>query len=164
VIELEVVGVRARPISDEEGQRWREQAEEALAQHPPPRQGAVVVDVPSRMIAVRLKERAGDRVLDISIGDPEAAAISFGLHGVLQPRPMTHDFIGNLLQALDDVSVRRVVITKRERATFHARLELQHRDQVVHVDCRPSDGIALAIRLSVPIIAADDLEPLLAAA
>ena len=49
-------------------------------------------------------------------------------------------------------------------ATFHARFELQHRDRVVHVDCRLSDGIALAIRHSVPIIAADELEPLLAAA
>jgi uncharacterized protein len=164
VIELEVVGIRTRPISDEEGQQWRQQAEESLAQHPPPRHGAVVVEVPSQVVEVRLKERSGDRVLDLSIGEPEAAAISLGLHGLLQPRPMTHDFIGNLLQALDDVSVRRVVITKLDHGTFHARLELQHRDRVVQVDCRPSDGIALAIRLSVAIIAADGLEPLLAAA
>jgi bifunctional DNase/RNase len=89
---------------------------------------------------------------------------------------MTHDFIINLLQALGDMSILRVVITKRERETFdelqrrddvfitkegepwtfHASLELQHRDREVQVDCRPSDGIALAVRLGVPILAADE--------
>ncbi|MGH9229341.1 MAG: bifunctional nuclease family protein [Acidimicrobiales bacterium] len=158
--------------------------EEALAEKPAPRPGAVVVDGPIFETEVRLKERAGDRVLDIGIGVPEAQAIALGLNGVLQPRPMTHDFITNLLHALDDVSVLRVVVSKRERETFHelqhrddvvitergepwtfhARLELRHRDRVVNVDCRPSDGIALAVRLGVPILAADELEPVVAAA
>jgi hypothetical protein len=123
-----------------------------------------VADGPRWEHEVRLKERDGERVLGISIGQPEALAIGFGLLGHLEPRPMTHDFIGNLLRVLDDVSVRQLVITKRERGTFHARLEVQHRDRVLDVDCRPSDGIAVAVRLGAPILAGDELEPLLAAA
>jgi Bifunctional nuclease domain len=56
-----------------------------------------------------LKERIGDRVLEFGIGAAEAAAIAMALQGVRQPRPMTHDLIGNLLGALDDVSVLRVM-------------------------------------------------------
>lgn len=113
---------------------------------------------------VRLKERDGERVptLGVTIGQPEAIAIGFRLLGHLEPRPMTHDFIGSLVRALDDLSVRQLVITKWERGTFHARLEVQHRDRMLDADCRPSDGIAVAVRLSVPILAADELEPLLA--
>ncbi len=98
---------------------------------------------------------------------------------------MTHDLIGNLLQALDDVAVLRLVITKCEQelpaelarqlaegeagqltgtGTLYAELELRHRDRVISIDCRPSDGIAVAIRLGVPIVAADGIEPILAAA
>ncbi|MGH9214941.1 MAG: bifunctional nuclease family protein [Acidimicrobiales bacterium] len=157
--ELEVVGVVARALSEEQRQRLGDQAE-ALAKGP----GVAVVDIPAREHQVRLKERTGNRVLDICIGEAEAAAIAFGLQGDAMPRPMTHDFIGSVLGALDDVSVLRVVITKRENETFYAELELRHRKRVVGVDCRPSDGIAVAVRLDVPIIAADDLEPVFAAA
>jgi bifunctional DNase/RNase len=168
VIELEVVGITTRPISEEERQRLRDQAV-PFPGEPPPAPGAVVVDAPAPdgprwKHEVRLKERDGDRVLDIAIGDAEALAIQLGLRGILTPRPMTHDFFGNLLHALDDVAVHRLLITKRERGTFHARLEVQHRDRLLDVDCRPSDGVALAIRLGVPIVAADEMEPVLAAA
>jgi uncharacterized protein len=166
VIGLEVVEVATRPMSEEERQRMRDEAV-PLPGQPPPAPGARVVEVvdgPRWEHEVRLKERDGERVLGITIGQPEALAIGFGLLGHLEPRPMTHDFIGNLLQVLDDVSVRQLVITKRERGTFHARLEVQHRDRMLDVDCRPSDGIAVAVRLSVPILVADELEPLLAAA
>ena len=130
---------------------------------------------------VRLKERIGDRVLEFGIGPAEAAAVALALQGVRQPRPMTHDLIGSLLGALDDVSLLRVIITKREfppelarqladgaavllagTGTFYA--ELEHRDRVITVDCRPSDGIAVAVRLGVPIVAADELEPALGTA
>jgi uncharacterized protein len=158
VIELEVVAVTARPKSDEN---------------------------PHPEASVRLKERAGSRVLEFGIGPGEAQAIALALHGRPQPRPMTHDLIGNLLHALDDVAVLRLVITRWEQelpvelarqlaqgeamqltgtGTLHAELELWHRDRVISLDCRPSDGIAVAIRLGVPIIAADGIEPILAAA
>jgi len=186
VIELELVDLTARPIPDERRRRMRKDIEarvrkdmEALGRRR--RSGAGVGEMPSVEHQVRLREKAGNRMLDIGIGQPEAMAIGLALHGERQPRPMTHDLIGNLLGALEDVSVLRVVITKREQettpptpttttpatpppGTFYAELQLQHRDHVIRVDCRPSDGIAIAVRLGVPITAADELEPVLATA
>jgi bifunctional DNase/RNase len=193
VVELEVVGVTARPKSDEQKQRLREQAQ-ALAEQPGPpmsheqkqrlrQEAQALAEQPDPW--VRLKERTGDRVLEFGIGAAEAAAIALALHGKRQPRPMTHDLIGNLLRALDDVSVLRLIITKRERElpaelarqladgeavllsgteTFYAELQLRHRERAISLDCRPSDGIAVAIRLGVPIVAAEELEPILTAA
>jgi bifunctional DNase/RNase len=190
VIGLEVVGVTARPKSDEQKQRERAEFAQAVAEHPGPplsdqqkrhlmEQAQALGEYPDTW--VRLKERTGDRVLEFGIGPAEAQSIAMALHRQPQPRPMTHDLIGNLLGALDDVSVLRVVITKLERetnlgpvssvgtpahpppGTFHGALELRHREDVITVDCRPSDGIAVAIRLGVPILAADELEPVLAA-
>jgi bifunctional DNase/RNase len=177
VIELEVVGVTARTLSDEEQQHVSDQAasfaEQAGAPEP------VVVDVPRREHRLRLKERTSDRVLEFGIGPAEAMAIAMALHGEHQPRPMTHDLIGNLLGALDDVSVLRTIITKLEPGTYRGAvnlvgtpahpppgtllgaLELRHREHVITVDCRPSDGIAVAVRLGVPIVAADELQPAL---
>jgi bifunctional DNase/RNase len=195
VIELEVFGVTARPTSDEQKQRLREQAQ-ALAEQPgPPMSDEQKQHLREQAQAfaeqhaeqpepwVRLKERIGDRVLEFGIGPAEAAAIVMALQGVRQPRPMTHDLIGNLLGALDDVSLLRVIITKREfppelarqladgeavllggTGTFYAELELRHPDRVMTVDCRPSDAIAVAVRLGVPIVAADELGPVLATA
>jgi bifunctional DNase/RNase len=179
VIELDVVDLTARPIPEERRRRMSEDIEARIsrdieARGEPP--GAVVGDMPSMEHEVRLKEKTGDRVLDIGIGQPEFMAIALALRGERQPRPMTHDFIGNLLQALDDVSVLRVVITKREtsdtsiepmmtapasppRGTFYAQLELQHRERTINVDCRPSDGIAVAVRLGTPVLAAPALDP-----
>jgi bifunctional DNase/RNase len=192
VIELEVVGVTARPKSDEQKQRLREQAR-ALAEQPGPplsdEQKQRLRDDAESLAEqldpwVRLRERTGDRVLEFGIGAAEATAIALALRGERQPRPMTHDLIGNLLRALDDVSVVRLIITKWERelaaqldrqladgtavllsgtGTFYAELEFRHRDRVVSLDCRPSDGVAVAIRLGVPIVAAEELEPILAA-
>ena len=173
MIELGVIGVTARPKSDEQKQRLSEQARTLADQPGPPTsdeekqhlrdEAQALADQPEPW--VRLKERIGDRVLEFGIGRAEAAAIAMALQGVRQPRPMTHDFIGNLLGALDDVSVLRVIITKRESPAGLARqLELQHRDRVITVDCRPSDGIAVALRLGGPIVAADEPEPVLATA
>ncbi len=105
-----------------------------------------------------MKARDGERVLDIVIGPAEAMAIGFPLRSETMPRPMTHDFIKDLLKALDDVSVIRVVLTKVEEGTFFANLELRHGDRPVTVDCRPSDAITVAIRLGVPILATQELD------
>lgn len=167
MIELEVVGVTARPMSAEHRQQLRDEARPFPGQPAPPPGARRVeaADVPVWEHEVRLKERAGNRVLGFGIGQAEAVAIGFGLQEHREPRPMTHDFIGDLLKALDDVSVRRLIITKRASdGTFHAKIEVQQGERVLTVDCRPSDGIAVAVRLGVPITAADELEPVLAAA
>jgi bifunctional DNase/RNase len=162
MVELEIVGVVAEPMSEADRQRWGAQIE-ALADAP---EGPVGVtgDVPDMKHGVRLRERDGNRTLCIYIGPAEALAIAIGEHGPAPPRPMTHDFIGNLVRSLGDVSVQRLVITKLERETFYAELEISHGDERIAIDCRPSDGIAVAVRLGVPIFATAAVDPAFEAA
>ncbi len=148
MVELEVVGIVMQLLSEDEKQRLRDAAEAA---------GAIIVDSGSRY-QVRLTERDGDRVLPIDIGEFEARAIEFAKQGVIQPRPMTHDFICNLLGVLDDVSAVALVLTKREQGTFYAELELAQGNRRITVDCRPSDGIAVAVRLGIPMMAISALD------
>jgi bifunctional DNase/RNase len=108
--------------------------------------------------------RGRHRELGIVIGAPEALAIELGRTGEQVPRPMTHDFTSALLAALDDVTVLRVVLTERVEGAYRAAFVLRHGDEVVEVDCRPSDAIAVAVRLDVPIVAADPVEALFTAA
>jgi uncharacterized protein len=149
MVELEVIGIVMQLPSEDEKQRLRDAATAA---------GAVIVDSGARH-QVRLKERDSDRVLTFGIGEFEARAIEFATQGLIQPRPMTHDFICNLLGVLDDVSATGLVLTRREQGTFYAELDLAHGDRRITVDCRPSDGIAVALRLGIPIMAASALDP-----
>lgn len=113
---------------------------------------------------VLLSDETGNRKLPIFIGVVEATAIAVSLHGINTNRPMTHDLIARLLSSLDDVQIERIVITRLEDKTFYAQLELEHSGEAVTVDCRPSDGIAVAIRLGVPIFAEEALEGVFIAA
>jgi bifunctional DNase/RNase len=162
MVELELVGIVAEPMSEAERQRWRDQME---ARRPAPA-GPVMVtaDVADLKHGVRLKERDGNRVLSIYIGPAEATAIAMPEQGTVPPRPMTHDLIGNLLGSLGDVSVLRLVITKLEQETFYAELEISHGHELIAIDCRPSDGIALAVRLGTPMFATTALTPVFEAA
>ena len=114
--------------------------------------------------ALVLRARGSARVLHMVIGTPEAAAIELGRTGQRLPRPMTHDFTSALLEALDDVTVLRVVLTERVEGAYRAAFVLRHGREVVEVDCRPCDAIAVAVRLDVPIVAADPVEALFTAA
>ena len=100
MVELEVFGIVMQLPSEDEKQRLRDAATTA---------GAVIVDSGARY-QVRLKERDGDRVLTFGIAEFEARAIEFATQGLIQPRPMTHDFICNLLGVLDDVSATGLVL------------------------------------------------------
>lgn len=116
-----------------------------------------------------LRDPAKNRHLFIYIGLFEATSIAFGLSGVKTARPMTHDFIANILGALPTVVPDRVVITRlvsegERGGTFYAQLELRHGDATIVVDCRPSDGVALAARLNLPIYADTGLEDAFVAA
>jgi bifunctional DNase/RNase len=96
---------------------------------------------------VLLKERDGERVLSIWIGPAEASAIAMEMQGVKAQRPMTHDLLKH----------RRVTITNVRDNTYFAELLIRRDEQVVQVDARPSDSIALALRLHAPIFTSDDL-------
>jgi bifunctional DNase/RNase len=102
----------------------------------------VRVELPSQQPIVLLKEVDGDRYLPIWIGAVEATAIAFAQQGVVTARPMTHDLLRDLLEALDR-PLRGVTITDLRDGVFFAEL---HFDEGVVVSARPSDAIALAMR------------------
>ena len=103
-----------------------------------------------------LKEVGLGRILPIWIGTWEASAIAMHLQGVTPERPLTHDLLGSVISALG-ARVERVVIVSLADETFHARLVLAGRDARREVDARPSDAVALAVRLDAPIYASADV-------
>ncbi|HET7481764.1 MAG TPA: bifunctional nuclease family protein [Actinomycetota bacterium] len=116
----------------------------------------VRVELPSNQPIVLLKENEGERYLPIWIGAVEATAIAFALQGIETPRPMTHDLIRDLLRELN-VSVDRIVISDLVEQTFFASIRLIQNGSATEVSSRPSDAIALAVRLSTPIYAAEEV-------
>jgi hypothetical protein len=118
---------------------------------------AVRVDLQSNTPVLLLQESEGlGRTLPIFIGAPEATAIAFALQGMDTPRPMTHDLIRDLLDALGS-DVVRVVITELRSSTYYAEIVLRHDGQEVPVSSRPSDAVAVAVRTGTPLYVADDL-------
>lgn len=94
-----------------------------------------------------------NRQLPIWIGSPEAAAIALSQQGVVAARPLTHDLIRNVLEQLGAPCVR-VEVTALVDGVFHAELVLSTGQRI---SCRPSDGVAVALRAGVPILVADDV-------
>ena len=105
---------------------------------------------------VVMQEQGGVRVLPIWIGQSEAEAIVRRMHNVPVPRPFTHDLIRNVIVGLG-AKLLRVNITRVEDRTYYAELQLQLADKVIRMDARPSDAIAVALRLECPIYAAEEL-------
>ena len=116
----------------------------------------VRVELPSNQPIVLLKEVSGDRYLPIWIGAVEATAIAFALQGIETPRPMTHDLMRDIL-AQTDVVVDRVLISELVDQTFYATISMGLDGRSVEVSSRPSDAIALAVRINAPIFAAEDV-------
>ncbi len=104
--------------------------------------------------ALVLKELDGNRRLPIIIGAFEAQAIAFELEGIVPPRPMTHDLIKIILETLG-AQLNEVYIDELEEGTFHAKLILDN--GTYRIDCRPSDAIAIAVRMNVPIYVNSDI-------
>ncbi len=118
---------------------------------------AVRVDLQSNTPVLLLQESEGlGRTLPIFIGAPEATAIAFALQGMDTPRPMTHDLIRDLLDALG-TNVIRVVITELRTATYFAEIVLRQGERELPVSSRPSDAVAVAVRTGTPLFVADDL-------
>jgi bifunctional DNase/RNase len=105
---------------------------------------------------VILRERGGARILPIWIGAAEANAIAMELKGVKAQRPLTHDLLKQIIVGLGG-DLRRVVISSVKENTYFAELLIHRDDHVFQVDARPSDSIALALRLNAPIFTSDQL-------
>ncbi len=105
---------------------------------------------------VVLQEKDGDRMIPIYIGLAEANAIAMELADVKFDRPLTHDLMQQVIIGLG-AELSRVVLTRVEKSTYYAELHLRRDDHVIQIDARPSDSIAIALRLKAPIFAAEDL-------
>ena len=116
----------------------------------------VRVELPSNQPIVLLKEATGDRYLPIWIGAVEATAIAFALQGIETPRPMTHDLMRDILSEIP-IQVERIVISDLVDQTFYASIRMSADGKSLEVSSRPSDAIALAVRLSTPIYAAEEV-------
>ena len=114
------------------------------------------LDSSTNSYVVILQEKGGNRLLPIWIGQPEAESIVMQMKNMKRERPLTHDLCKRLIVGLGG-SLRRVQITRVQKNTYFAELHLARGDDVVHVDARPSDSIAIALRLAAPIFAPESL-------
>ncbi len=118
---------------------------------------AVQIDQRSATPVMLLKEtKPPGRTLAVYIGRAEAQAIVDSVQGIEPPRPMTHDLMRDIVEALGGI-VLKVVITELVEATFYAQVELKIQQKVVVVSARPSDAVALAVRVAAPIFVASDV-------
>jgi bifunctional DNase/RNase len=115
----------------------------------------LLMDPVTQMPIVILKDVGGDSVLPIWVGVYEANAIALEMEKVSTPRPMTHDLIKNVLTGLE-THVHKVVVTELREDTFYAVIWLERGGEVISIDSRPSDALALALRVDCPIFV-DDL-------
>ena len=104
-----------------------------------------------------LKEKKGERYLPIVIGIIEATAIKMKVSGFEPPRPLTHDLLNNLIIQMG-AKLEKVVVTKLENNIFYAKLVVRKSDgELIEVDARPSDSIALALRAGAPIFVEEEV-------
>jgi uncharacterized protein len=116
----------------------------------------LMMDPVTNMPIVVLKDAGGDTVLPIWVGVYEANAIALEIEKVTTPRPMTHDLIKNLLTALGG-AVHKVVVTELKEDTFYAVIWAEHQGSIISIDSRPSDALAVALRVDCPIYVEDEV-------
>ena len=116
----------------------------------------VSFDMVGKQPIVLLKTVDGNKFLPIWIGHPEAAAILMKLQGASTPRPMTHDLLSDVLEQLD-AKCERVSVTELRDNTFYASITVSVNGSEMEIDSRPSDALALAVRVSAPIFAAEEV-------
>lgn len=114
----------------------------------------LMMDPVTNVPIVILKDVNGNTLLPIWVGIYEANAIALEIEKVATPRPMTHDLIKSLLLGLN-TGVRKVVVNELKEDTFYALIWLERDGQLISVDSRPSDALALALRLDCPIFVDD---------
>jgi hypothetical protein len=116
----------------------------------------LMMDPVTNMPIVILKDVNGSAVLPIWVGIYEANAIALEIEKVTTPRPMTHDLLRNLLVGLE-TNVHKVVVNELKDDTFYALIWLDRDGQTISVDSRPSDALALALRVDCPIFVEDEV-------
>jgi len=116
----------------------------------------LMMDPVSNMPIVILRDIGGNAILPIWVGTYEANAIALEIEKVATPRPMTHDLIRTLLMGLE-AGVRKVVVSELRDETFYAVIWLERNGQLISIDSRPSDALAIALRVDCPIYVEDSV-------
>ncbi|MFT5169695.1 MAG: bifunctional DNase/RNase, partial [Candidatus Omnitrophota bacterium] len=117
----------------------------------------IIIDEKRQDQIIVLKEKESDRQFPIVIGFLEASSIKMKLADFQPPRPLTHDLLTDVINALG-AELEHVIIDQMDKSTFHAKLVLRSvDDDKVVVDARPSDGIALAVRTGAGIFVDEDV-------
>ncbi len=117
---------------------------------------SIRVHMPTGQHVVILKEKGADRYLPIWIGPFEANAIALKITGVKPDRPITHDLMASTMAELG-IGLARIEVSSLADEVFYARMHLRQDGREIDVDARPSDAIALAVRLECPIFVADEV-------
>ena len=116
----------------------------------------LAIDPESKDPIVILKEVDGERTVPIWIGLLEAQAIASVLEGVTFSRPMTHDLIKSVIDSIE-VKVNRIVVSDLKDNTFFALISIDHKGRELSIDARPSDALALSVRVKAPIFVSEDV-------
>jgi len=114
------------------------------------------MDPGSQAYVVVLQEKGGARLLPIWIGHAEAESIVMHMHNIKRPRPYTHDLCRSLILGMGAV-LRRIEITRVENNTYYGEIHLERGGTIARIDSRPSDAIAIALRLDAPMFASESL-------
>jgi bifunctional DNase/RNase len=114
------------------------------------------LDRSNNSYVVILREKEGERLLPIWIGQAEAESIVIEMSKLRRERPLTHDLCKTLITGMGG-TLRRIQITKVENRTYYAELHIRLDEKMIQIDARPSDSIAIALRFAAPIFAQEDL-------
>jgi bifunctional DNase/RNase len=117
----------------------------------------LAIDLLTHDPLVILKDLEGKRYLPILIGPFEATAIALALEGTAVPRPLSHDLMRSMLEAMS-ATLEQIIIHDIKDSTFFAKLIVRMNGETTEIDARPSDGIALALRMKAPIYVTDKID------
>ena len=110
----------------------------------------IIINETTDQQIIVLKERMGDRQFPIVIGINEALSIGRRVKGIKTPRPMTHDLMASIIEAMDG-QLEKIVVNDLRDHTFYAKLVIRHNGRLLEIDSRPSDAIALGVGSDTPI-------------
>src|SRR5574339_938054 len=147
------VGCPPRLTGRQTGRTFREQAGDMQIEMTIK---GLMVDPITNMPIIILRDKDGQRVLPIWVGVFEANAIALQIENVTTPRPMTHDLLRNVIHDLK-ADIQKIVVSDLKDNTFYALIYLNVNGEVMAVDARPSDAIALALRARAPIFVEDSV-------
>lgn len=116
----------------------------------------ILFDSKNSSYIVVLKDESGKKILPIWIGASEGNSIALAMSNVKAARPLTHDLIVSIFDRLD-IEIARVVISDLIDNTFYASLYLLHNNKEFHIDSRPSDAIAISIRIGAPVFVEEEV-------